>query len=412
VRNIILKEYEQTQIWDLNSDDILEVEKINNLFWINIFDIKAKNVVKAKQFVGVVQINDKNITILPKIFWEEKEEIVKNLLYMLAYTKKLNIRDLENIENLCKVDDLFEVFIFIFARELFKLLKKNFKKWYNKVEENSNFLKGKFLISKHLKFNLFNKTKFFVEYEKMDENILLNIFLKAVVKKLLKFTRSRQNFSLLKKCEFILQDVDDFVFKNAKSLEKIKFTRNNKEYKNIFFLAKTLYFGNSPNFLWKTEKNFFILFDMNLLFEEFIWEFLRKNKKYFGIENIVLQSTKKYVFKDKKFLLKPDIIAEFQDKKIIIDTKYKKLSKEEQNNWVSSSDIYQMFMYWMRYFNDNEEKNIILLYPEFEQNFSYFFESEENIKIHIKTVNLNIKLYKKSWLERLKQELRDFVEEL
>jgi hypothetical protein len=83
----------------------------------------------------------------------------------------------------------------------------------------------------------------------MDENILLNIFFKAVVKKLLKFTKSRQNFSLLKKCDFILQDVDDFVFQNPKILDKIKFTRNNKEYKNIFSLAKTLYFGNSPNFL-------------------------------------------------------------------------------------------------------------------------------------------------------------------
>jgi hypothetical protein len=47
---------------------------------------------------------------------------------MLAYTKKLNIRDLENIENLDKIKDLFEVFIFLFARELFELLKKNFKK--------------------------------------------------------------------------------------------------------------------------------------------------------------------------------------------------------------------------------------------------------------------------------------------
>jgi 5-methylcytosine-specific restriction enzyme subunit McrC len=71
---------------------------------------------------------------------------------------------------------------------------------------------------------------------------------------------------------------------------------------------------------------------MNLLFEEFIAEFLKKNKKDFYLENVVLQSSKKYVFKDKKFLLKPDIIVEFQDKKIIIDTKYKKLNKDEQNN--------------------------------------------------------------------------------
>ena len=148
---------------------------------------------------------------------------------------------------------------------------------------------------------------------------------------------------------------------------------------------------------------------MNLLFEEFIWEFLKKNKKDFYLENVLLQSSKKYVFKEKKFLLKPDIIVKFQDKKIIIDTKYKKLNKDEQNNWVANWDIYQMFMYWMRYFNDNDEKNIILVYPEFKESFNYFFESEENIKIHIKTVNLNIELYKKSWREKLKSILFEIL---
>jgi 5-methylcytosine-specific restriction endonuclease McrBC regulatory subunit McrC len=36
---------------------------------------------------------------------------------------------------------LFEVFIYIFAKELIELLKKDFKKNYNNIEENSNFLK-------------------------------------------------------------------------------------------------------------------------------------------------------------------------------------------------------------------------------------------------------------------------------
>jgi 5-methylcytosine-specific restriction endonuclease McrBC regulatory subunit McrC len=39
------------------------------------------------------------------------------------------------------VDDLFEVFIYIFAKELIDLLKKDLKKNYNIIEENSCFLK-------------------------------------------------------------------------------------------------------------------------------------------------------------------------------------------------------------------------------------------------------------------------------
>jgi hypothetical protein len=50
----------------------------------------------------------------------------------------------------------------------------------------------------------------------------------------------------------------------------------------------------------------------------------------------------------------------------------------------------------MRYFETEEKRKIILLYPEFKEKFSYFFESEEEIFIFIKTINLNLELFKKS----------------
>ncbi len=119
---IILKEYETTNFWELNSKDILEIEKINNLIKTQIFEIKAHNRVKVKQYVGIVKVNNKNIQILPKIFYkkdynlkEETNYIIKNLLYMLSYTKKLNIKEAD-IANLWKIDDLFEVFIYIFVK--------------------------------------------------------------------------------------------------------------------------------------------------------------------------------------------------------------------------------------------------------------------------------------------------------
>jgi len=262
---ITLKEYETTNLWELNSKDIFEVEKLNSFLKTEIFEIKAKNRIKAKQFVGIVKINDKNIQILPKIFGEEKEQIIKNLLYMLAYTKKLKIKE-SDIAKMWKVDDLFEVFIYLFVKELLDLLKKEFKKNYHNVEENSSFLKWKLLFTKHLKNNLFNKAKFFIEYEKMDENILLNIFLKSTCTKLLKYSKSLKNKKLLKKAIFIMQDVEENNFQNSKILDKIKFTRQNKNYKNVFSLGKLLYFGNSPDFSWNKNDNFSILFDMNILF--------------------------------------------------------------------------------------------------------------------------------------------------
>jgi 5-methylcytosine-specific restriction enzyme subunit McrC len=95
-------------------------------------------------------------------------------------------------------------------------------------------LKGKLLFSQHIKNNLFNKSKFFVQYEKMDENILLNIFLNSVCNKLIKMTKSKENFKLLSKCIFILKDIDTKIFISANSLDNLNFNKQNKEYKDVF----------------------------------------------------------------------------------------------------------------------------------------------------------------------------------
>jgi len=341
---------------------------------------------------------------------------------MLSYTKKLNIKE-SDIAKLWKVDDLFEIFIYIFAKELIDLLKKDFKKNYNTIEENSSFLKGKLLFSRHITNNLFNKSKFFIWYEKMDENFLLNIFLNSTCNKLLNITKSKINYKLLNKCNFILKDIDTEVFRTDKILNTLNFSKQNKKYKNVFSLWKMLYFWNSPDFSKNLENNFSLLFDMNILFEEFIVEFMKINKNNLSTEgfypqgaprsplkNIDSQVSNKYVFINNKFNLKPDIIINYlNDEILVIDTKYKKLSKNKANNWVSSQDIYQMFVYWMRYFwdyNIEKKKNIILLYPDYDwEDYNTIHLSEENINIFIKTINMNFDLSCNEWKEKLILEI-------
>ncbi len=435
IKNIFLKEYETSEENFFDAKDIVEIEKFNKISKAEIFEIKAKNCVRAKQFVGILKVNNKNITVLPKIFdkkeslsteglsplnideekKEEKNYIIKNLLVMLSYTKKLNIKE-SDIAKLGKTDTLLEVFIYIFAKELIGLLKKDFKKNYNDISENSSFLKWKLLFAQHIKNNLFNKSKFFIKYENMDENILLNIFLKSCSEKLLKITNSRENYKLLKKINFILQDIDSRNFQNISSLKTIKLNKQNNIYKWVFSLAKMLYFWNSPDFSKNNQDNFSILFDMNILFEEFLSEFMKKNitkinKKLLSINS---QVANKYVFKENKFNLRPDILLKYKNsKKIIIDTKYKKLiNNKNKNFWVSSSDIYQMFMYGMRYFEEQEERKIILLYPEYWEKIDSkdFYISEEKIEIFIKTIKLNFDLSNKEWKEDLIRELIDILE--
>ena len=215
-------EYEKKSFDALNfkEKEKKQIEKLNSIS-TKLFDFTATGI-KAKQFVGVCQIGKTTIEVLPKIFSKENKENFENqrkgLLYMLSITKKLKINETE-ISNFCeKKLDLFEIFIFLFSKNLLELLQKDFKKNYIKKEENLNFLKGKLNFVKNLKYNFINKAKFFCEYDEFTENILMNQIFKSCVKKLIKFTKNNDNFNYLRKCDFIMDDVEFKKFNNSKIL--------------------------------------------------------------------------------------------------------------------------------------------------------------------------------------------------
>jgi 5-methylcytosine-specific restriction enzyme subunit McrC len=413
------------ELLKLNPKEVKTLRKINRLYFPNcdgekgLFNLVSENRVKANQYVGVVQINNSIIQVLPKILTkndkedidkEEKSFIIKNLLYMLSYTKKINIKETE-VSKLDEVDNLFEIIIYLFAKNLLELLKKDLVKNYNVKEENLNFLKGKLQIKNHIKKNIFNKAKFFCEYDDFSEDILLNQIFKATVDKVIRFTNSNNNFKLLSYCDLILSGVRrKWITYNMTN--HVVFNRLNEQYRDCFNLAKLLLFGNSTNISSKSFDSFSLMFDMNDLFEEFIYEFLRRNKDWFGIKNMQCEKPRKKIFsKPDKFTLKPDITINCDSNnncELIIDTKYKKLINDESKNYdVKSGDVYQMFAYSKYY----ECGDIILLYPQYDfkiesKEGNYMFSNfDKDFSLYIRTVNLHRNLLKKAEREDLKKEL-------
>jgi len=79
---------------------------------------------------------------------------------------------------------------------------------------------------------------------------------------------------------------------------------------------------------------------------------------------------------------------------LILDTKWKclKSDEEDRKNGVSQADMYQMYAYAKRF----DCNNTILLYPETADVIekTYCLLEDENKKIRIKTINLNMDLMK------------------
>ena len=143
---ISLSEFEEIPIAELEAKigkrGIRLLKKINSRSGCEIFRLMHDKV-KASQYVGFVRVLGYTIQVVPKVFRDDKPKNLHFLLGLLRYTKKIQVKEHE-IGNLGKVkDDFFEILIFLFARSLRELLRRDFKKTYVVHEENSSFLKGK-----------------------------------------------------------------------------------------------------------------------------------------------------------------------------------------------------------------------------------------------------------------------------
>ncbi|QOY52779.1 McrC family protein [Candidatus Sulfurimonas baltica] len=320
--------------------------------------------VKTRQYCGILNFQDKDFYILPKISDTNEEENLDIFIYMLmyAYDVKLENEDIASCKN--EKHNILEVFIQLFAQRLFKEFKRGIYKEYITEQDNLTTLRGKYLINENLKYNHI-KNKIYCEYDEFSENNELNQFFLFAVKTLLKYTKNKK---LLKHCELVLDEVEYRTF-DINNLH-VHFNRLNNRFKDSFEFALLLLNKSIPLFA-KDKKSFAFLFDMNVLFERFVGKMVKELEPA-----TLLQSCDTYG----DLILKPDIIV----KDLIIDTKYKKLGAK---NDIKRDDKFQMFVYGKNY----HITNTMLLYPKHLEHFDYDLvlgEKGEEVKMKVKSLDL------------------------
>ena len=120
-----------------------------------------------------------------------------------------------------------------------------------------------------------------------------------------------------------------------------------------------LFLENSVSFNYKNDlKLFAFLLPMEYVFEDFIFGFI--NKEIEGV-NAIGQEKGICLDEEQSFGIKPDLILECANRKVIADTKYKMVYAEtnDAKKGISQNDLYQMIGYAIRY-NCQEIK---LFYP-------------------------------------------------
>ena len=269
---------------------------------------------------------------------------------------------------------LFEIFISMFLEELTVLVRNGIKSDYISKEENLKFLKGKLKISEQIKYNTIHKERFFVAYEEFLSDRAENRLIKTTLKYLYKKSKTNKNQQRIREFLFVFDDIK--VSHNIKTdFSKIKLNRQMRDYEQVLLWCKTFLFENSFSPYKGNDIAFALLFDMNLLFESYVFDYLKKNGNF---ENIKSQDkTHHLVYENSigRFRLKPDIVI--NGGKIVADTKWKILSEEKAQNGVSQADMYQMYAYGTKY---EKCEKMYLIYPKSDleiENIYTFFKSNK-----------------------------------
>ncbi len=332
-------------------------------------------VLQAQNYVGVIQTKDgTTIEILPKIQNVDENKSKDILINMLKTLKKSPFKNFNTANLKASKMPLLEIFISMFLEELSKLIQKGIKSDYVQKEENLKFLKGKFKISEQIKQNSVHKERFFVLYEEFSSDRVENRLIKTTLEYLYKKSKSNKNQQRIREFLFVFDEIK--ISHNIKTdFEKIKLNRQMKDYKQVLLWCKTFLLENSFSPYKGNDIAFALLFDMNLLFESYVYDYLKRKG---GFENIKNQDKKHHLAYENgkgKFALKPDVVVD--DGKIIIDTKWKILSENKSNQGISQSDMYQLYAYGEKYQNS---ENLYLIYPKDEVingNLYHYYEDKK-----------------------------------
>lgn len=357
----------------------LELEKLyefndknNNEYFTGI-----RNGVKFTKYVGVIQIGGLTIEILPKADKKahaDKDDYTKwrnALLNMLAICRHIKVDSVSEASLNKRYYSLLELYFDLFLDEVIKLLRQGLIKRYHNLSSNANVLKGRILFNKNIQQNLIHQERFYTTHQVYDyEHTINQILLKAlqILSKIVtnsnikdRIERVKLDFPVIKEIEITKAHFD-----------KIKESRKTIPYNEALKIAKMIILNYSPDIKSGRENMLALLFDMNKLWEEYVYRMLqRANMEEYEVS---FQNSQKF-WEGKT--IRPDLVVIKTvgdiSETFVIDTKWKIIDYRDP----SDDDLKQMYAYNIYW----DAGKSMLLYPkitDYPEAFGTFHKGRDN----------------------------------
>ena len=325
------------------------------------------NGIKFKEYVGVIQIGNLQIEVLPKADKDSTDENKwrKLLINMLREIELQLIKAPSSSWLKLIPNSILELYIEIFISELEYLIRTGLIKQYHPVTSNQAVLKGSLYFPKHITHNLVHKELFYTRNITYNYDHIWHSIFRETIQLIKTLTDNAHLHNRIKALELYFPEVQKRTI-TAQTFANLKYNRKTEGYRAATEIAKLLLLNFHPDLSSGTNHILALMFDMNKLWEKFIYitlrkQFIRNQSKY----NVYAQRKKLFWSSEyNKREIKPDIIIQEQTNEAnkqtdcyILDTKWK--VPENINAIPSDSDLMQIFAYANIF---NTHKNA-LVYP-------------------------------------------------
>ena len=340
----------------------------------NLYFTGIRNGIKFNNYVGVIQIGGLTIEILPKTDRKvdstenEYQNWQKALLDMLNFCHHIKVDSVSEAALEKRYNSILDLYFQLFLDEVKYLLRKGLIKQYRKNSSNLNVVKGRIIFTEQIRKNYIHQERVYTEHQVYDpENLYNQVLLRSLT--ILNLISSNPSIKdQIHRIKLDFPEIQEVQITHT-HFSRLKENRKTKPYQNALQIAKMIILNYSPDIRSGGENMIALLFDMNKLWEEYIYRVLQNSSN----SDFEISFQNSDSFWETK-TIRPDLVLNKKgtNEKYIIDTKWKIVDAQNP----SDDDLKQMFAYNI-YWNTGKS---ILLYPGaeiLEEKFGNFHKGRQ-----------------------------------
>ena len=338
--------------------------------WLRWAQRRGRRVIQVTSFVGVIRAPDGfQIEVLPKVgkaigggAVEARQLLIEMLCCLHGFRHVLTNRAQLSAARM----PLLEIFISEFLRAVEHIVKRGLRSDYRQRQDNLFALRGKLLMSPHLRQNLFRADRFFTEHDEFSTDRPENRLLHAALRRALILTGTQANQQLARELDFVFADVPPST-QTRIDFQQVRLDRGMGYYADALAWARLILNEESPLTGSGHHIAPSLLFPMEAVFEAYVAKHLPRQLTPPLI--LKTQARSHHLVRHREqnwFRLKPDLLIRDSDRDLLVlDTKWKLLDGLKANGTdkygLSQSDFYQLQSYGLNYLDGTGD--VVLIYP-------------------------------------------------